>query len=144
MESWQVQRDVAGAIDALRDRDYRRVFFAVRTLRTDTAANPDGMSWGQATESILRAACPTLAALAEALNGLEAVLTTDEELSSWGGRRSPLDTTSLPVFGGPEPDSTDGIYSWDEAGFLVPENPRTGAAEWTVVPRWDLPEGEDE
>lgn len=75
----------------------------------------------------------TLAALAVELNTLAALAAAE-------GHRldEVIDTTSLPVFGGPEPDSTDGIYSWDEVGFLVSSNPRTGADEWTVVPRWDL------
>ncbi|AMC34743.1 hypothetical protein VN23_09040 [Janthinobacterium sp. B9-8] len=31
-----------------------------------------------------------------------------------------IDTTSLPTFGGDEPESTLGIFSWDEKYLLVP------------------------
>lgn len=47
---------------------------------------------------------------------------------------------SLPTFGGDEPSDTRGIYSWDEANLLMSEDPRTGASEWTIVPRSDYEE----
>ena len=30
-----------------------------------------------------------------------------------------LDWTSLPTFGGPEPDDTNGIWSWDESRLII-------------------------
>jgi hypothetical protein len=44
-----------------------------------------------------------------------------------------VDTTDLPTFGGVEPKSTDGIYSWDEDSYLVPAND----GSWTIMNRSD-------
>ena len=40
--------------------------------------------------------------------------------------------TNLPTFGGAEPASTEGIYSWDEFRFLIYED------EWEIIDRDDL------
>lgn len=84
------------------------------------------------TREIFAAACPTLNALCAAMNGLEAELEEDEELQDY------FDTTSLPIYDGQDEAWLDDAWSWDARRALVPENPRTGASEWTIVPRWDL------
>lgn len=128
-------------IEALRDHDYDAALRGFSALRADSARRTDP------THEIFRAACPTLDSLAAALNGLQAALDAEAEdiPASWGEPELPLDTTSLPLYGDEDADlGLDGAFSWDETRALVPENPRTGAAEWTVVPRWDLPGDDDE
>ena len=43
-----------------------------------------------------------------------------------------VDLTFLPVFGGPEPPDTLGIFSWDETHLLEPELNGNG---WIIGPR---------
>lgn len=43
-----------------------------------------------------------------------------------------IDWTDLPTFGGVEPASTDGVWSWDETHLLVGEC----ASELRIIPRW--------
>jgi len=45
-----------------------------------------------------------------------------------------LDLSSLPTFGGEEPGSTLGVWSWDEEGVLVCDGGTDGRT-WEVVPR---------
>jgi hypothetical protein len=47
-----------------------------------------------------------------------------------------IDTTSLPVFGGEEPASTRGIFSWDEENFLTDDGPD---GRWHIAPRSEWP-----
>lgn len=111
-------------INALQNHDYDTALNGFRSLRADQARiNP--------TEQIFRAACPNLASLACALNGLESA--GGRDLRDHG-----IDLEGLPVYGD-NGDWVQGAYSWDERYALVPENPRTGAREWNVIPRWDLP-----
>jgi hypothetical protein len=52
---------------------------------------------------------------------------TSGDAELWAARGLPLDSnthgdpdwTSLPVFGGSEPDETTGIWSWDETHLIV-------------------------
>jgi len=41
------------------------------------------------------------------------------------------DATSLPTFGGEEPEDTLEIYSWDEKNFLRYDD----SASWNIIPR---------
>jgi len=43
-----------------------------------------------------------------------------------------VDICSLPVFGGPDPKSTEGVWSWDEDEILAGEGP---FCEWEIRPR---------
>jgi hypothetical protein len=42
------------------------------------------------------------------------------------------DTTALPVFGGPEPANTMGIFSWDKTSLLVQSHDTAG---WEIISR---------
>lgn len=42
-----------------------------------------------------------------------------------------IDFSDLPTFGGPHPEDTLGVWSWDRASLLV----GTCAADFTIVPR---------
>ena len=44
------------------------------------------------------------------------------------------DLTSLPTFGGAEPDDTTGVWSWDAENLLVGEG---SISEWEIVNRAD-------
>jgi len=48
-----------------------------------------------------------------------------------------IDMSSLPVFGGEEPASTDAVWSWDEASLLVGTQVGTGefAGDFEIVRR---------
>ena len=41
------------------------------------------------------------------------------------------DTTSLPVYGGDEPDSTVGVWSWDTDNILIGDS----SDDYEIVPR---------
>ena len=50
-----------------------------------------------------------------------------------------IDLSSLPTFGGNEPDDTNEIFSWDSDNYLVPDNGETG---WEIIPRDSLTDRE--
>lgn len=68
------------------------------------------------------------------LDALYAVLTTEPDThataDAYGLPRSAhedaIDWTSLPTFGGPEPASTLGVWSWDADRLLVSSAPLAG------------------
>lgn len=63
------------------------------------------------------ATAQTLDALAEALNDI-CEATPEGRQHDYGPYMS---SKSLPTYGGAEPPSTLGIYSWDATGLLVPD-----------------------
>lgn len=69
--------------------------------------------------------------LAEALNSLAGI---DPDLRE--AVEDEIDMTSLPTFGGPEPDDTLGVWSWDETRLLVGDS-----QPFEIVPR---PHDEDD
>jgi len=77
-------------------------------------------------------AATTLTGLLRALNQFEATVNREEEDMDNAMSAAGLDICELPTFGGPVPDSTEGVWSWDEDSLLVGEGP---FAEWSIVER---------
>ena len=71
---------------------------------------------------------------ARSLSELRAVL-DDDRWSEWD--RQALDISSLPTYGGPEPECTLEIYSWDPEFYM--QYSGSGEEGWTLTPRaeWD-------
>lgn len=63
----------------------------------------------------------------------ERSITNLEELLDYVRTTQGVDMTSLPTFGGPEPEDTVGIWSWDATRLLVGE----GMADLRIVARED-------
>jgi hypothetical protein len=75
----------------------------------------------------------SLIELMDNLNSAETALSQEAERHGvdWTDIAN-IDTTSLPIFGGPEPNDKTGIYSWDEDSYLIPDND----GSWTIVDRY--------
>ncbi len=67
----------------------------------------------------------TLNELTELLNRFES-LDSDDDQQEYKN----IDLSNLPVFGGEEPDDTEGVYSWDEENVMIPGN-----SGWEIVSR---------
>ena len=71
--------------------------------------------------------CKDIFELCDMLNEIaQEVLGTESRLEDV------VDITSLPTFGGTEPNDTEGAWSWDEESILCAD------AGWTVEPRLDI------
>ncbi len=72
-----------------------------------------------------------LTALCEILNEWANAIAYDDEITDYPG-----DLTSLPTFGGNEPQDTTEVWSWNETHMLV-DGPQITAAQsgWDIVAR---------
>jgi len=74
-------------------------------------------------------------AAAESLEDLAELLNNAVDAGLHVDRIPGLDMAALPTFGGPEPDDTRGIYSWDAERFLAPDGDPD--APWALFDRED-------
>ena len=89
--------------------------------------NATGQERRQNIIAALTKASPSLAALRDHMNSLEAEI-EDYNIGNNTCNIHPIrldeiiDTTSLPTYGGAEPNDTTGIYSWDEKSYLTTDS----------------------